>query len=224
MLKRLICSAITTLILFGCSGTHNFFVQFNDIQGLKEGDQILFDETPIGTVADVEYTDKGNFLVSLAVDKNFAGLPKDSSMFFIDSAPVAAGPKAVRIIQIEDGGNKIEKNAIVQGQSKYAAVYGQIAGKFRNNVRLLESEINEFFEKLKNISIDEQIKQIEIQLDRILAEMEDASAEMKYRLEKEILPRMREKIEELRRQLEQLGKEKKLKYVDQKIEVISAKL
>jgi cob(I)alamin adenosyltransferase len=122
------------------------------------------------------------------------------------------------------GGNKIDKNAIVQGQSKYAAVYGRIASKFQNNVRLLESEINEFFEGLKNISIDEQIEQIESQLDRILADMADASAEMKSRLEKEILPLIREKIEELRRRLEQSGKEEKLEYVDQKIETISAKL
>ena len=224
MIKKLIRSAITILILIGCNGTHNFLIQFDDIRGLKKNDQIYYEETPIGIVTDVDYSDKGNYLVSVAVDKKFTGLPKDSSTFYIDSDPETSGQKAVRIIQIEDGGNKIEKNAIVQGQSKYAAVYGQIAGKFRNNVRLLETEINEFFEKLKNISIDEQIKQIEIQLDRILAEIEDASAEMKYRLEKEILPRIREKIEDLRRRLERLGKEKKLKYVDQKIETIFAKL
>jgi hypothetical protein len=54
--------------------------------------------------------------------------------------------------------------------------------------------------------------------------MADASAEMKSRLEKEILPLIREKIEELRRRLEQSGKEEKLEYVDQKIETISPKL
>lgn len=224
MVKKLIFSAIAALILIGCNATHNFHVQFNDIHGLKKGDQIFFNETPVGTVVDVEYTDQGDYLVGVAVDKEFAELPKDSSTFYIDSAPDTASQKAVRIIQIQDGGNQIERNAVVQGQSKYAAVYGRIASKLQNNVRLLESEINEFFEGLKNISIDEQIEQIERQLDRILADMADASAEMKYRLEKEILPRIREKIEELRRRLEQLGKEEKLEYVDQKIRTISTML
>jgi len=61
----------------------------------------------------------------------------------VDSAPGTAGRKAVRIVQIREGGNKIEKKAIVPRQAKYAAVYGRIADKFRNNVRLLEHEINE---------------------------------------------------------------------------------
>jgi hypothetical protein len=43
-------------------------------------------------------------------------------------------------------------------------------------------------------------------------------------LETEILPRIKQQIEGLRRRLEEIGKEEKLKYVDQKIETISAKL
>jgi glucose-6-phosphate isomerase len=88
----------------------------------------------------------------------------------------------------------------------------------------LESEINEFVKGLQDFSESEQIKQIERQLDKILAEIENLSAEMKHKLETEILPRIKEHIEELIRRLKQIGKEKKLKYVDQKIETISTKL
>jgi ElaB/YqjD/DUF883 family membrane-anchored ribosome-binding protein len=62
----------------------------------------------------------------------------------------------------------------------------------------MESEINEFFKKIQNLSEDEQIKQLERQLDKILDEIENL--------------------------MEEIGKEEKLKYVDQKIETISAKL
>jgi hypothetical protein len=158
------------------------------------------------------------------VEDQYANLPKDSSMFYIDSNPENESQKAVRIIQIEDDGNIIEKNAIVEGQPKYVAIYGQIANKFRRNVRLMESEINEFFMGLQNLTEDEQIKQLETQLDKILSEIEGLGAQMKHKLETEILPRIKEQIEELRRHLEKIGKEEKLKYVDQKIESISAKL
>jgi hypothetical protein len=130
----------------------------------------------------------------------------------------------IRIIQIKDGGNIIAKNTIVEGQSKYVAIYSQITNKFRKNVHILESEINEFFKGLQNLSESEQIKEIERQLDKILAEIENLSVEMKHKLETEILPRIRERIEALRRRLEEIGKEEKLEYVDQKIETISAKL
>jgi len=225
MIRNFIFSAITALFLIGCAGTtYNFMIRFNDIEGLRKNDQVYFDQTPIGVVTDVEYTDTGNYLVKVAVKDQYSTLPKDSSTFYIDSNPGAEGQKAVRIIQIEDEGNTIEKNAIVEGQTKYAAIYGQIANKFRKNVRVMESEINEFFKKIQNLSEDEQIKQLERQLDKILDEIENLSAQMKHKLETEILPRIKEQIEELRRRLEEIGKEERLKYVDQKIETISAKL
>ena len=225
MVRNYIFSAITALILTGCiETTHNFMIRFNDTEELRKNDQVFFDKTPIGVVTDVEYTDSGNYMVRVAVEDQFSSLPKDSSTFYIDSNPENESQKAVRIIQIHDDGNIIEKNAIVEGQTKYVAIYGQFANKFRQNVRVMESEINEFFKGLQNLSEDEQIKQIEKQLDKILDEIENLSVQMKHKLETEILPRIKEQLEELRRRLEQIGKEEKLKYVDQKIKTISAKL
>ena len=225
MIRNFIFSVITALVLLGCVGTtYNFKIRFNDIQGLRENDRVFFDKTPIGVVTDVEYTDTGNYLVSVAVDDQYSSFPKDSSTFYIDSNPETEGETAVRIIQIKDGGNLIEKNTVVEGQSKYSAIYGQIANNFRKNIHAMESEINEFIKGLQDFSESEQIKQIERQLDKILAEIENLSAEMKHKLETDILPRIKQHIEELRRRLKQIGKEEKLKYVDQKIETISAKL
>jgi hypothetical protein len=225
MIRNYFFSVITAIILIGCIGTtHNFMIRFNDIEGLRKNDQVFFDQTPIGIVTDVEYTDTGDYLVKVAVENQYSSLPKDSSTFYIDSNPENESQKAVRIIQIQEGGNTIEKNEIVEGQSKYAAIFGQIANKFRKNVLVMESEINEFFKGLQNLTEDEQIEQLERQLDKILSEIENLSAQMKHKLETEILPRIKEQIEELRRRLEKIGKEEKLKYVDQKIETISAKL
>jgi len=225
MVRNFIFSAITALALLGCNEiTLNFKIRFNDIEGLRKNDQVFFDKTPIGVVTDIEYTDTGNYLVSVAVEDRSSSLPKDSSTFYIDSNPETGERKAVRIIQIKDGGYIVEKNTIVEGQSKYIAIYGQIANKFRKDIHELESEINEFFKGLQNLSEDEQIEQIELQLDKILAEIEDLSAQMKQKLETEILPRIKKQLEELRRWLEEIGKEEKLKHVEQKIETISAKL
>ncbi|MGD2098677.1 MAG: hypothetical protein PVG35_13930 [Desulfobacterales bacterium] len=225
MIRKLIFSVIVALVLCGCVGSaHNFIIRFNDIEGLRKNDQVFFEQTPIGVVRHVEYTDAGDYLVKVAVQEQFSTLAKDSSTFYIDSNPETESEKAVRIIQVKDGGNIIEKNAIVEGQSKYSAIYGQIANNFRKNIHAMESEINEFIKSLQGFSESEQIKQIERQLDKIIAEIENLSAEMKHKLETDILPRINEQIEELRRRLKQIGKEEELKYVDQKIETISAKL
>jgi hypothetical protein len=157
MIKKIFFSAIAALVLIGCIGTtYNFKIRFNDIQGLRKNDRVFFDKTAIGEITGIEYADIGNYLVSVAVEDQFSALAKDSSTFYIDSNPESEDRKAIRIIQIKDGGNTIEKNTIVEGQSKYVAIYGQIANKFRKNVHVLKSEINEFFKGLQNLSESEQ--------------------------------------------------------------------
>lgn len=225
MMKNFFFSALTALIMIGCiETTHNFKVRFNDIQGLRKNDQVYFDKTAIGKVTDIEYTDTGNYLVSVAVEDQFSSLPKDTSTFYIDSNPDSESEKALRIIQFKDGGSKIEKKAIVEGQSKYAAIYGQIANTFYKNIYVMESEIDEVFKGLQSLSESEQIKQIERQLDKILVELDHMSVKMRYKFRTEILPNIYEQIEKLRRRLEVIGKEEKLKYVDQKMETIYAEL
>jgi len=163
-------------------------------------------------------------LVDVTVEDQFSALPKDSSTFYIDSDPLAAGRKAIKIIQIKQGGNMVKKNAVVDGQPKYAAIYGQIADKFRKNIQELESGLTDFFKDLQNLSENEQIKRIERQLDEILAEIGNLSQEMKHKLETEVLPRIKEHIEDLRRRLKENGSQDKLEPVEEKLETITAKL
>jgi hypothetical protein len=225
MIKTILLSTITAVLIIGCGGTtRDFKVRFSDIQGLRKGDHVLFEDTVIGDVTDVEYTDSGKYLASVSVKKRFASRATDVSKFYIDSEPESADRKAIRVLQTREGGKIIEEGAIVDGQSKYAVVYDQIASQFRKNIDMLESQLDDFLKGLKDLSENEQIKQIETQLDKILAELGDLSLEMKRRLQTEILPLLRKQVEELRRRLEKTGNEGKLKYVDQKIEMISAKL
>ena len=138
MIKNIFFSAITALVLIGCVGTtHNFKIRFNDIEGLRKNDRVFFDQTAIGEVMGIEYTDTGSSLVSVAIEDQFSSLTKDSSTFYIDSNPETEDRKAIRIIQIKDGGNIIEKNTIVEGQSKYSAIYSQIANNFQKNFKSL---------------------------------------------------------------------------------------
>ena len=226
MFKNLILSAALAALFFaGCNLTsHNFKIRFNDIQGLKKDDRVFFDNTAIGEVTDIEYTDTGSYLVDVIIEDQFSSLPKDSSTFYIDSDPQATARKAIKIIQIKDGGNTVEKDAVVDGQPKYSAIYGQIAAKFRKNIEGLESGLTDFFNDLQNLSESEQIKRIEKQLDEILAEIGDLSQEMKHKLETEVLPRIKEHIEDLKRRLKENGSQDKLEPVKEKFERISAKL
>jgi len=226
MFKNLILSAaIAALFFAGCNLTsHSFKIRFNDIQGLRKDDRVFFDNTAIGEVTDIKYTDTGSYLVDVTIGDQFSSLPKDSSTFYIDSDPQAASRRAIKIIQIKEGGNIVKKDAVVDGQPKYFAIYGQIAAKFRKNIQDLDSGLTDFFNDLKNLSESEQIKRIEKQLDEILAEIGNLSQEMKHKLETEVLPRIKEHIEDLKRRLKKNGSRDKLEPVEEKFETITAKL
>ncbi|MEN8265082.1 MAG: hypothetical protein ABFR82_16675 [Nitrospirota bacterium] len=225
MIRSLFLTTITVMVIIGCSETtHDFKIRFSDIQGLRKGNQVFFEETVIGNVKEIEYTDSGNYLVSVSVRKQFASTTTDASKFYIDAEHERSEQKGIRVVQLEKGGNKIEEDTIVEGHTKYAVIYDQFAYQFSKNIYILESGINEFFKELKGFSKNEQIKEIERQLNEIIADLGNMSIEIKNKLEKEILPLLRKKIEELRKSLEKTGEEEELKNIDQKIEVITDRL
>ena len=223
-MRWLIFPVLAAIVLAGCiDNTLDFTIRFDHIQNLHEGAPVLHDETQIGRVQEIAY-DSGAYRVSVAIEDRFADAATDASRFYIDSGAEPGGEKVVRVIQTAKNGNRIADGAVVEGRTKYAALYGQLANRFQENLAVIESQLNAFFQELKTFSDSEQIQELEKKLNEIIADLGDMSAEMKRKLETEILPFIKRQIEELRRRLEKTGEEEKLKYVDQKIEWISARL
>lgn len=225
VIKTIFLWTILPLALSGCAdGTHDFKIRFGDVHGLKRGDQVYLEESVIGAIEEIEYTDAGAFLVGVAIKEEFSSAATDSSKFFIDSDPGKSDQKLIRVVQLEKGGSLIEEDAIVDGQTKYAVLCNQFAHQLGKNIVILESGINEFLRELKDITEDEQVKQIEKQLDDIIADLGNMSDEMKRKFENEILPLLREKIEALRKSLESIGKQDDLEGIDRKMESITKTL
>ena len=224
MLKNISMLALTVVVIMGMGATTlNFTIRFDEIDGLRKSDPVYFDMTHIGIVQGVKYTDRGDYRVQVAVENQYASWPKNSSTFYIDTDPEDPERKAVQIVQLQDGGRALTQNAVVKGQSKYAAIYDQITQKLRANLKVMESEITELFRDLQSLSEDEQIKQLEDQLEKILHEVENLSAQMKAKLEKEILPRIKEQLEDLKSRLKKYGREEKLNDAEEKLDQITSK-
>jgi hypothetical protein len=224
MMRLLMLPIFAAMVLAGCiDHTLDFTVRFDHIQNLHEGAPVLHDETQIGKVQEIAYN-SGAYWVSVAIEERFADAATDVSQFYIDSGAEPGGEKIVRVIQTAKNGRRIAEGAVVEGRTKYAALYGQLASRFRENLSVIESELDAFFQELKTFSESEQIQGLEKKLNEIIADLGDMSVEMKHKLETEVLPFIRRQIEELRRRLEKTGEEEKLRYVDQKIELITARL
>jgi paraquat-inducible protein B len=221
-IKYLFPPILLVAILLGCSAfDHQFRIRFESIDGLVKADPVFFEDTAIGRVDDIEYTDAGHFLVEVSIEDQFSSWPKTSSTFYIGSNPNAESRKAVRITPGADSGEKIAKNAVVRGESKYVALYQKMITDFLGGANGVNAEIARLLQKIQEFPTDEQIEQLERQLDRILSEIENMGAGMKQKLKQEILPLLQEKIEQLRRLLEKNGKEEKLDRVEEKMQKLS---
>jgi len=225
MAKHIWYAMLAALLFSGCGeGTLDLKVRFSEIDGLRKEDRIFLEGTRIGDVREVLYTPAGDYLVRASVADQFANALTDASVFYIELDPERIDRKALHVFQPKQAGAPLSEDAVIEGSTKYAVLYGQLSDTVRKNLGKLESELNQLLAGLQNFSDSEQIKQIEKQLDRILAEIENLSETMKQKLQNDILPRIREQIEQLRRRLMKQGKQTQLEYVDQKVKLISAKL
>jgi hypothetical protein len=224
-LKLALIWTIMSASLIGCmDSTHDFEIRFRDVQGLHKGNSVYFEGAVIGEVQKVAYTDSGVFLVSVSIQEEFASAATDASRFYIDGNPENTAQKVIRVVQLGKGGNPIEEDAVVDGHTKYAVLYHQFAYQLGQNLTLFEAGINEFLRELQGFPTDAQIEELEKQLDDIIADLKNMSNEMKYKLEKDILPLLREKIEELRKSLEGTGQEEDLGPIDRKMDAINQEL
>jgi len=200
--------------------THDFRIRFRDVHGLHKGNPVYFEDAVIGDVQEVAYTDSGVFLVGVSIQKDFISAATDASRFYIDGNPENTAQKVIRVVQLGKGGNPIEEDAVIEGQTKYAVLYEQFAYQLGQNLTIFEAGVNEFLRELQGFSTDEQIEELEKQLDAIMADLGRMTHAMKHKLENEILPLLRRKIEELRKRLEGTGQEEDLGPIDQKMNAI----
>ena len=224
-LPRVFIWALLSASIMGCmDSTHDFKIRFHDIQGLLKGHAVYLEESVIGDVEAVEYTDSGDFLVSVAIRQEFASAVTDVCRFYIDRVPENSAQKMIRVVPLEENGNQIPEGATVEGHTKYAVLYEEFAYRLGRNMTIFESGIDAFLRELKGFSEDEQIRELERQLDDIIAELAHMSRQMKARLENEILPLLRDKIEDLRKRLEGTGQEENLDPIDRKMDQINDSL
>jgi len=224
--KRMaLISAALFMALAGCTnGDAEFKIRFNDVHGLRKGAPVYFDQSVVGDVREIDYTDEGVFLVSVAIRKAFASAATDTSRFYIDRDPEKDSRSVLRVVQLAPSGEPIPEDAVVDGHTRYAVLYEQFARQLGQNIAALESGIDAFLDELQGFPLDEQIDELGRQLDAIIAELGSMSRATQDRLVHEILPLIKEKIEDLRKRLEGSGRENALEPLDRKLHTIDERL
>lgn len=221
MLKKIVILMIVSMISLGCEDKNlNLVIRFNHINGLKSNDGVIFKTNRIGAVDDVTYTKKGDYLVGLMIQKNYAGEATEHARFFIVSDPQNNGRSAVEMIQILEGGKPLLNDTVLNGSSKASAIIERLGKDLEKGTENIRKEFNEFAEELKKIPDSEAFKTLEDEIANIYEEMKQSGKEVREMIQNEILPRLEQELENLRKRFQEKGREEELKPLEIKMENI----
>ncbi len=207
MVKKFMVLFGLFLIILGCQDKGLCLrVSFDQVEGLKENDRVVFDQNHIGRVVGVKYEESGTFTVSVEIKKAFAKAVTEHARFFIVADPRDNTKKAVEMIQVSKGGMPLEDGVTVKGSSKYSALFDRTWEAFENGFDDLEEQFEKFSDQFRNIPESEAYKDLEKELERLSQELKQAGEAANEKMEKEVLPRLKKELEKLKEKLFELQK------------------
>lgn len=221
MFKKFLILLMMPLICLGCkSNGFNLKIRYDQIQGLKQGDRVIFEQNHIGMVKGVIYSNDGFFIVDLVIKKDFAINATEHSRFFIINDPQNNSHKAVEMIQTREGGAPLQDNIILDGSTMSSALFDQLMEGFEKGFEDLKKRFEQFAEDLSKVPESKAFKELENELKCLSDEMKRSGKAMREKIQKELLPRLKKEMEKLRERLRKFGREEELKPLEIEMEKI----
>jgi molybdopterin converting factor small subunit len=206
---------ISTLLFVGCN-TLDFTVNFKGIDGLKAGDPVVVDHTPVGRVTAISPPGNGTYAVFVEIDKEFKSFMTEHAVFRLAPSREKPGQTVVRVTQAAPGGSPLQKGAIVQG-AEDPPVQG-----FSGMLKQLETGFGQFMDEVGKIPESEAFKRLESAMDELARKMKASGKEVRETMKNEILPKLQKELEALKKRLEDGGQ--RLEPLDNKLESLEHKL
>jgi paraquat-inducible protein B len=221
MYKKMLILIILPFVFWACQEKSlNLKVRFNEVQGLKQGNRVIFKQSPIGTVKCLRYSDEGFFLVDIAIKKDFSDAVTEYSRFSIITDPQNPENKAVDMIQVRSGGKGLKNDTTVEGSTETSIFFQKLLGDIENGLKDLEKQFEQFSKDLKSIPETEEFKKLEDEFKHLSEEMKRSGESVRQKIKEEFLPQLRNEMEKLRKKLHEFGREDEMKPLETQMEKI----
>jgi ABC-type transporter Mla subunit MlaD len=196
---------LCALLFAGCTG-HRFTISFDQVNGLKEKDPVIFEGTAVGQVKKITYTQDARFQVSVEIAEAFSDRATEDSRFFIGNAPGDTATRAVIIEQSQTGGKKIPADAVVAGSTRSPA--DAAAESLEQMWQAMGKKMNDLMTQLETIPETEEYQALKDSMAELEQKLKSSGQKMGDTLKNDILPQLEEKIKALTDSLRKQGKEK----------------
>jgi ABC-type transporter Mla subunit MlaD len=221
MFRNMLILLSMSLISLGCfSSDLHVKIHFDQINGLKAGERVLFEQNDIGRVTDVFYGKDGIYLVDVAINSDFKNAATGNSRFFIVNDPTDPGSKAIEMITVKGEGRPLEDGALVEGATRLSALLEKMEDDVSSTMGDLKKRFKKFSEELKEVPENEDMKRLQKDLDQLLDEMKRSGAALRDKVQKELAPRLQEEIDKLKERLKEFGREKEVEPLQTRMDEI----
>jgi len=185
--KKILTLLLVSLVFLGCKETGlNLKIRYDQIQGLNEGDRVIFEQNHVGQVAGIFYSEEGYYVVDVVIRKDFENAATDHSKFLITWDPEKEGRRAIEITQNPRGGTPLTDGATVIGTTRASPRSNQLWGDFGKTLDDLRKQLEEFADDLSKIPESEEFKKLQKELERLLEEMKKSGDAAREKIEKEV--------------------------------------
>ncbi len=219
MFKNILILVAFSIVMLGCySKDLNLKIRFAQIEGLRADDQIIFEKNHIGKVDAISYSEGGDYIADVKIDKGFTKAVTEHSRFLIINDPSEKGRKAIEMVKVAEGGAPLEKGTIIEGSTRFALLLSLMEEDFGEAMSELSRKINKLSDDIKQIPESKEIKNFEHYLNELKEKMKKAGSAFQEKIQKELLPRLQKEIEKLKERLRKFGREKEVEPLEVKME------
>jgi len=210
------------IILSACGKNDLIFqIEFDAVDGLKGGDLLMHGENIIGNVEDIQYSDKGNFLIDVNLQEQFRPLATHSALFYISDSH-GSESKVLELVESSSEDNSpIQEDQIIKGSNKVSGMTQKLQNQFGDALQSFSYSLQNSWIDWKEQTLDQQIAHLEKELDRILVELEGLTTSAREKLETTVIPQINKQINALKEKLEELGRESELDDIEKKLDDIN---
>jgi hypothetical protein len=210
--------SVVCLVLFatGCTHSTRFSISFDQASGLKQQDPVICRDAPAGTVTRITYTPEARFLVQVELPEEFSYCATEHSRFYIGEDPARSGAKAVLIEQDRAGGQKLARDAVVQGSQRPDPGFG-FAQSLEGFQKALEQTLTDLITGIENIPRSREYQELMKSMAEMESRLKTAGQAMGDTLRKEVMPQLTDQIRELTRKLRQMGQEDEARSLEKEL-------
>ncbi len=208
-MKHLNQILFTTLILLSFYTSANaisFKIEFSEVHGLKNNDNMIHNKNIIGSVKKIVYSEDATFLVDVHLLDEFKHLATTATLFYVTKDPNSKKQKAIATTLHQKKGEPIKDGTVIKGTSKTYA-----------NLQRLS---NKLYQNLQKISDSDAIKKLDKELHNLAEEMKQSEKAAREKIKEEVIPELKKNLEALKKKFQDSDKKngKEIEALEQQVE------